>query len=159
SSKNEIALLLHLHPLGQRLYRGTLAMMSIGGGAPREILDNVQEADWSPDGSQLAITRKAEDHDQIEYPAGSVLFTSSPGSYVSDIRVSPDGKLIAFFLHPTAWYDARGFVEIVDAKGAVTQETEEYDELEGLAWAADGGSVLFTGARNSQYEVRRWRPG
>jgi serine/threonine protein kinase len=160
SSKNEIALLLHPHPLGQRLYRGTLAKMSIGGGAPREIVDNVQEADWSPDGSQLAITRNAGDHDQIEYPVGTVFYKSPSPSYVSDLRVSPDGRHIAFFLHPTAWYDARGFVEIVDAKGAVTQEAEEYDDLEGLAWAADGRSVLFTGSRGgSQYEVRRWRSG
>src|ERR1700680_3242418 len=34
---------------------GTLALMSIAGAAPREILDHVQDADWDGDGGKLAI--------------------------------------------------------------------------------------------------------
>ena len=37
---------------------GTLARMPLAGGAPREILDQVNWADWSPDGSNLAIVRR-----------------------------------------------------------------------------------------------------
>ena len=36
---------------------GRLARISIAGGAPRDILDDVQYADWSPDGKDLAIIR------------------------------------------------------------------------------------------------------
>src|SRR6185437_11065354 len=35
-------------------HRGTLAQVSIGADAPRELLDNVEAADWTPDGNALA---------------------------------------------------------------------------------------------------------
>jgi tRNA A-37 threonylcarbamoyl transferase component Bud32/dipeptidyl aminopeptidase/acylaminoacyl peptidase len=158
SSTNEVALLLHAHGPNQRVFTGTLARMSIGGGAPREVVDNVQEADWSPDGSSLAITRNAGDHDQLEYPVGKVIYSSPPGSYVSDPRVSADGERVAFFLHPLR-YDDRGFVLFVDTKGTVTRDEEEYAGLEGLAWAADDRSLLFSAASGSPYQIRRWQPG
>ena len=34
---------------------GTLATVPLAGGAPREVLDNVGSADWSPDGKELAV--------------------------------------------------------------------------------------------------------
>jgi len=156
SSGNEVALLLHPRRIGQLLFTGTLARMSIGGGAPREIADSVQEADWSPDGAQFAITRNAGDHDQLEYPIGKVLYQSPTGAYLSNPRIAPDGKRVALFLHPLR-YDDRGFVAIVDAKGNLTK-TDEFAGLEGLAWTADGRSLLFSAAQSSEYETRRWDP-
>ena len=157
SSQNEVALLVRSRGVGQRIGTGTLARMSIGGGTPREIAENVQEADWSPDGAQLAITRNTGDHDQIEYPLGKMFYSSQPRSYVSDLRVAPDGKRIAFFLHPIR-YDDRGWVMVVDGDGAVTRLDEEFGGLEGLAWNG-GAEVLFSAAQNGEYEIRRWRPG
>ncbi|HEU5218259.1 MAG TPA: protein kinase [Gemmatimonadales bacterium] len=158
SSANQVALLLHARRLSQRIFTGTLAQMSIGGGAPREIADNVQEADWSPDGSQFAITRSAGDHDQLEYPVGTVIYRSPGGTYLSDPRVSADGKRVAMFIHPLR-YDDRGFVAIVDAGGTLTKGDEEFAGLEGLAWSADGRSLLFSAAQGSPYEIHRWTPG
>ena len=37
---------------------GTLAQMPLSGGAPREILENVSEADWAPDGKSLAVVHE-----------------------------------------------------------------------------------------------------
>ena len=158
SSTNEVALLLHPRYNNQRVFTGTLARLSIGGGAPREIVENVQEADWAPDGSSLAITRNAGEHDQLEYPVGKVIYSSPPGSYISDLRVSADGERVAFFLHPLR-YDDRGYVLFVDTKGTVTRDEEEYAGLEGLAWAADDRSLLFSAASGSPYQIRRWQPG
>ena len=45
SSKNELAVLTKAQYVGHRLFTGTLARMPLGGGAPREILENVREAD------------------------------------------------------------------------------------------------------------------
>ena len=98
SSKSELAVLTKARYLSHRLYQGTLARMPLGGGAPREILEDVREADWSPDGEQLAIVRSVNGSDRLEFPAGKVLF-ETPG-YVSDLRVSPDGQRVAFFEHP-----------------------------------------------------------
>ena len=52
---------------------GTLARVPLSGGAPREILENVNDADWSPDGTNLAVSRTVGGRNRIEYPIGTVL--------------------------------------------------------------------------------------
>ena len=141
SSKSELAVLTHARYLSQRLYLGTLARMPLGGGAPREILENVREADWSPDGEQLALIRSVNGSDRLEFPAGKVLFETT--GYISDLRVSPDGTRIAFFEHP-AKFDDRGSVAVVDLAGKKTTLSDGYSGLEGLAWSRDGRDVLFS---------------
>jgi hypothetical protein len=145
SRAGELALLTHPRYINHRLFAGTLARMPLGGGAPREILENVQEADWLPDGSQLAITRSTGAGDQLEYPPGRVLYRSRDGGFLSDPRVSPAGDRVAFFDHPIR-YDDRGAVVIVDTAGKPTTITQNFWGLEGLAWQTDGRSVLFSGA-------------
>src|SRR5205823_2190734 len=98
SSKNELAILAHARFVRHRVYVGTLARMPLAGGAPREILENVREADWSPDGNELALIRNLNGRDRLEFPLGKVLYEAS--GYLSDLRVSPSGDHIAFFEHP-----------------------------------------------------------
>src|SRR6185369_9417258 len=127
SSKSELAVLTHARYLSQRLYLGTLARMPLGGGAPREILENVREADWAPDGEQLAIIRSVNGSDRLEFPAGKVLVETT--GYLSDLRVSPDGTRVAFFEHP-AKFDDRGSVAVVDLAGKKTTLSDGYSGLE-----------------------------
>src|SRR5205823_6329756 len=54
SSSGEMALLLHRPPGIPDM----LARSSLAGGAPREILGDVVDADWTPDGKNLAIIRR-----------------------------------------------------------------------------------------------------
>ena len=108
SSKGELAVLLDAHYVWYRLFTGTLARMSLSGGVPREIQEGVRQADWSPDGSQLAIIREVGGKDRLEYPIGHVLREVS-GS-LSDVRFSPNGDRIAFFEHPRK-LDDRGSVQ------------------------------------------------
>jgi hypothetical protein len=155
SSTGELALLTRPRDIDHRLFAGTLARMPLGGGAPREVMENVQEADWSPDGSQLAITREAGEGDQLEYPIGKVLYRSRPGGYLSNLRVSPAGDRVAFFDHQTGG-DDRGLVMVVDTTGRATTITAEFWGLEGLAWEPGGQSVLIAGAsRGGMYQVHR----
>ena len=140
SSKGELAVLTKVRFLGHRLFDGTLARAPLGGGAPREILEHVREADWSPDGETLAIIREVNGRDRLEFPIGKVLYESS--GYLSDLRVSPTGDRIAFLDHPVR-YDDRGGVAVVDLAGAKTTLTDGYWGLEGLAWSRDGHEVLF----------------
>ena len=113
SSTNELAVLTRARFLAHRLFIGTLARMPLEGGTPREMLDSVREADWSPDGASLAVIHVVGGHDRLEYPVGTVLF-DTPG-YLSDLRVSPDGERVAFFDHATRFpYDDRGGVNVVD---------------------------------------------
>jgi Tol biopolymer transport system component/tRNA A-37 threonylcarbamoyl transferase component Bud32 len=155
SSKGELAILTHAVNLSHRLYVGTLARMPLGGGAPREIMNGVGEADWSPDGSRLAITRLAGARVQLEYPAGHAMYQSRPGGYVSDIRISPRGDRIALFAHDLAG-DDRGYVVVVDTAGvADTLGRSEFWGLEGLAWA-DPRSVVFSGAsQGGAFQIHR----
>jgi len=149
SSKSELAVLTHATFLAHRLFEGTLARVSLGGGAPREILEHVREADWSPDGESLAIVRDVNGRDRLEFPAGTVLYESS--GYLSDPRVSPAGDRVAFFEHPNKTaYDDRGTVGVVGRSAAKTTVSggAEYWGLEGLAWSRDGREVLYSAGQS-----------
>jgi hypothetical protein len=142
SSKGELALLTGAAPLAHRLYSGTLARMTIGN-SPRPVMEQVREADWSPDGTSLAIVHDlGNGRDRLEYPAGTVLHEAS--GYLSDPRVSPDGSRVAFAEHPLR-FDDRGVVKVVDREKRVTTLTEELWGLQGIVWAADGSRVVFSG--------------
>lgn len=145
SSKGELAVLLNAHYVWYRLFTGTLARMALGGGAPREIQEGVRQADWSPDGSQLAIIREVAGKDRLEYPIGHVLREVS-GS-LSDVRFSPKGDRIAYFEHPRK-LDDRGSVNTVDLSGNNTLLSDGYWSLRGLSWAPDGEEILFSASQS-----------
>ncbi|MFN7988550.1 MAG: protein kinase [Thermoanaerobaculia bacterium] len=141
SSRGELAVLTRARYVGHSLFEGTLARMPLEGGAPREILDGVREADWSPDGAELAVIRDVGGKDRLEFPAGKVLCET--GGYFSNPRFSPRGDRIAFFEHPFK-YDDRGGVAMVDLAGKKTVLSEGYWGEEGLAWSPAGDEVMFS---------------
>src|SRR5450830_1990923 len=141
SSKGELAVLTNARFVHQRLFIGTLARVSLGGTAPRELLEGVRQADWSHDGSELAILHAAEGKDRLEFPIGKVLYETA--GYLSDLRVSPRGDRIALFEHPRRW-DDRGSVIVVDRTGRRTFLSGDYRGEEGLAWSRTGDEILFT---------------
>jgi eukaryotic-like serine/threonine-protein kinase len=153
SSKGELAVLTDVHYVAQRLFSGTLARMSIEG-SPRPWMEGVREADWSPDGSTLAIVHDLGSKDRLEYPIGTVLYETA--GYISDPRVSPDGTRVAFLDHQ-ARFDDRGWVKVVDAKRQVTTLAGEFWGEEGLAWSRDGATVFF--AANHRQASDAGRPG
>src|SRR5882724_10008730 len=125
------------------LVRGaTLARSPLGGGAPRELLQEVQAAEWSPDGT-LAVAHYVEGKVRLEYPIGKVLYETS--GWIADLRFSPAGDKIAFLDHGY-WPDDRGFVSVVDLAGNKKQLTTEWESEDGLAWSPDGKEVWFTAA-------------
>ncbi|HYX27086.1 MAG TPA: protein kinase, partial [Pyrinomonadaceae bacterium] len=143
SSTGELAVLIKRKYLGQLLYLGTLARMPISGGAPRELVEDVNEADWSPDGTKLAVVRYVNGRSRLEYPIGKVLYEAA--GYISYPRISPSGDRIAFVDHELQW-DNRGRVAVVDMTGTKTLLSEESVGQEGLAWSPTGDEVWFTAA-------------
>lgn len=141
SSLGEMAILLRHQNAGG--LKGTLARVPLAGGAPREILDNVRWADWSPSGTKLAIVREAEQTNRLEYPVGTVIFRTS-GSILCP-RVSPDGEKVAFIHRPVPG-DSSGSVMLADDKDSRTL-SGDWANLLGLAWSAQGDEVWFTGAK------------
>ncbi len=145
SNSGEIAVLLNRVNVAAGAFRGTLALVSLTGGAPRPVLDGVQYADFSPDGKQLAITRMVEatGNWRIEYPAGKVLYQTQ--DWPSHVRVSPDGKHIGFFEHPAPVGDDRGSVAVIDLSGHKKTLSSGWSTLRGIAWHGD--EIWFTGVR------------
>ena len=142
SSQGELAILIKHKFYGAFAPMGTLARVPLSGGAPRELQDNVQEADWSPDGSQLAIVHVLGVRKTItlEYPIGKVLYQTN--GYISNIRFSPDGKQIAFLDHP-GWGDDAGSVAVADLSGNV-KRLFTFNSGRGLAWSPDGKAIWVT---------------
>ena len=93
---------------------GTLATSPLGGSAPRELLEHVFDADWGPDGNELAVLDRSNQKWRLQYPIGKVLLESE--GWMSDLRVSPDGKQVALFHHPPN-PDDRGDLVLVDRSG------------------------------------------
>jgi eukaryotic-like serine/threonine-protein kinase len=141
-SSGNLAVSLHrLHSAGF-LFTGTLARVPLGGSGPRELLENVEYADWSADGSTLAVIREVSGHTRLEYPIGTVLYQTS--GWMGDLRISPAGDEVAFIDHQFRRDDA-GAVEIVDRKGRVTTLAQGWLSALGLAWS--GRDVWFTGSK------------
>jgi Tol biopolymer transport system component len=123
---------------------GTLARVSVAGGAPREILRDVVWADWSPDGKSLAIVRDTGGTNRLEYPQGTPLFETK--GQISDPRVSPGGDLVAFIEHPVLG-DTAGSVLLVDRSGNRRLLASGWPDAGGLAWAPGGKEIWFTAGR------------
>jgi WD40 repeat protein/predicted Ser/Thr protein kinase len=141
SSTGELAISLSRHFMFGFETAGTLARVPLAGGAPREILENVEDADWSPDGKSLAVARHVGNRNRLEYPIGKVLY-DAPG-WVGDVRVSPDGRLVAFIDHPLRG-DNVGNVKVVDTDGKV-RLTGPF-AISGLAWSPRGDEVWSSGS-------------
>ncbi len=123
---------------------GTLAQTPMTGGAPHEIREQVQEADWAPDGATMALVRDVAEGAQLEFPPDKVLFKTV--GHLSDARISPKGDRVAFFDHPTR-IDDGGTVSVVDLAGRKTTIAGPFSSEQGLAWSPDGREVWFTASR------------
>ncbi|HET9155011.1 MAG TPA: protein kinase, partial [Myxococcaceae bacterium] len=134
SSSGELAVSLHPKMIFFDAARGTLARVSALGGIPRELATDIEFADWTPDGSQLAAVRIAEGRSRLEFPLGHVVFEAK--GFVSHPRVSPDGRRVAF-IHHTIPLDNAGRVMVVDASGATETWGPDFDTALGMAWEPD----------------------
>ena len=144
STTGQMALSLDRHWAGRFVWSGILAQAPLLGGAPREVLEDVQWADWGPDGASLAVVRRAGGKSRVEYPVGTTLFETA--GWLSHVRVSPDGERVAFLHHPTQGDDG-GSVMSVDRGGArATTHSEDWITAYGLAWRTPS-EIWFTATR------------
>ncbi len=144
SPAGEMAISLGARAVGPFTTSGTLARASLSGGAPREVLESVQGADFSPDGASLAVVRVVDGRNRIEFPIGKPIYETGAG-FLSHARVSPRGEFVAFIEHPMRGDDA-GAVAVVDREGHKRVLSSGWITARGLAWSPDGGEVWFTAA-------------
>ena len=141
SSSGEIAVSMDSRPSGVYAQVGTLARVPLNGGSPRAVLENVQWADWSPDGENLAIVRDVNGRNRLEFPIGKVLYETS--GWISHPRVSRKGDLVAFADHPLPGDDG-GSLRVVDLSANVKTLVSGLQTIQGLAWSADGREIWYT---------------
>jgi len=144
SASGEMAILLDAHYTLGFQRSGTLARAPLAGGVPRQVLDDVQDADWAKDGSGLAVVRNVDGRYRIEYPVGKVLYETS--TWASSCRFSRDGRRIGFIDHPLSG-DNRGRVAVVDLDGKTKVLTDTFNSAEGLAWSPDGSEIWFSAGK------------
>ncbi len=144
SSSGEMAVLQPAEPKFMTEMRGTLGQAPLTGGTPRQIAERVDWADWSPDGKTLAVVHDVAGKERLEFPLGHVLYETS--GWISHVRVSPNGREIAFLDHPIQG-DDQGAVSVVDLEGRRTVLSTGWESEEGLAWSSSGNEVWFSATR------------
>lgn len=149
ASTGDIAVSLNRrYPLGWEAI-GTLAIVQPGGAAPRQVLENVLAADFAPDGRTLAVAHEVDGVVRLEYPLGTVLYTST--GWISDIHVNRDGERVLIADHPVRG-DNLASATVVHRDGTI--ETVGRASW-GTVWAPDGETVwMANGGRVYQARPR-----
>ncbi len=150
SKNGELAIRLNTQIFSGYARTGTLARVPLSGGTPREVLDNVQDADFSADGENMAVVRYTpqNNHWRLEYPIGKVLFDSI--NWISHPKISPDGKSVAFADHENPGGDDEGSVAVINSDGNGKERilSPGWESLEGIVWSPKGDEIWFSSSRN-----------
>jgi Tol biopolymer transport system component len=144
SKSGELAIRLNTVFYGGYARSGTLAKVPLSGGTPREVLDNVQDADWAADGENMAVVRFVPEngHWRLEYPVGKVLLDSI--NWISHPKISPDGKRVAFADHENTGGDDRGTVAVIEPDGSEKKLSPGWSSVQGILWSPAGDEIWFT---------------
>ncbi|MBV8818208.1 MAG: serine/threonine-protein kinase, partial [Acidobacteriaceae bacterium] len=124
-----------------RLSNGSLQRIPLAGGSPEQIDTGILDADWTPDGTKLAVARYRGPGApyRVEFPTGTVVHeTRNPPQMV---RVSPDGKQVAFTetegKQPELW--------VARLEGAAKKllTLDAGDAQRGISWSPDGREIWY----------------
>jgi eukaryotic-like serine/threonine-protein kinase len=128
---------------------GTLARLPATGGTPREILDRVRSAAWSPDGKNLAVVDSLGDKRRLEFPIGTVVFEST--GFISPPRFSRRGDRILF---------ANDWVLLMaDLKTRKVRTLSKRRTLSGFSWAPGEEEIWMCVISGGTSELRGLHPG
>ncbi len=115
-------------------------------------MENVEDADWSPDGQQLAVIHRVGDRERLEYPMGTVLAEAS--GWFSHPRLSPDGRTLGFFEHPERG-DNAGRLILLDVASRKRTEGPSFGGFSSFAWDPRGGLIAGRSAVGALARVSR----
>ncbi len=131
----------------------TLARIPMAGGARRDVLNGVVDADWIPGTDALAVIRDPGGGRpwSVEFPVGTTVHEARAAW---SLRVSPDGTRVAFFEGPGEVFDGapESTITVIDKSGQKSTLAADLSGI-GLAWAPSGTEVWFTAARPRQTSV------
>src|SRR5271168_1027454 len=157
SKSGELAIRLNTVFHGGYARSGTLARVPLSGGTPPEMLENVQDAEWSANGESLAVVRyiPENNHWRLEYPAGKVLLDTI--DWISHPAISPDGKWIAFADHENPGGDDEGSLAVISADGTGKERklSSGWTSLQGILWSPAGDEIWFTSTKTGSAQNPR----
>ena len=120
---------------------GTLAEASLTGGTPRDLMENATwVADFGPD-DRLAVRHDIGGKTRIEYPIGHTIYETGKGR-ITSLRVSPDGKSIAFW-DPTGRGWNLAVVDLTGHKKLLLDMADRYSSWGYMAWSPSGHEIWF----------------
>ncbi|HTW60096.1 MAG TPA: protein kinase [Terriglobales bacterium] len=126
--------------------QGTLGLVPLAGGSPREVAEDVLAADWTADGGEMAVIRQIGGKYRVEFPLGKVLYESDRA--LGYLRIAPRGNAVAFAEFLAVDGDA-GWAVAVDRSGKELIRSKTFVSVEGLAWAPSGAEV-WVGATQAE---------
>ena len=129
---------------------GTLARVSLAGGAPRDLLDNVRAADWDPEGSDLAVVHEG----RLEYPVGHVVY--APEGSLHSVRVLPGGRFVIVEQQPgyvegEPW---RFVISVIDRAGNRTELSPGWSYWWDLSWSSATQELFFVASGQDDQVLR-----
>ncbi|HTO74948.1 MAG TPA: protein kinase [Thermoanaerobaculia bacterium] len=147
SSQGEVAIKLRKGSFQHADVSGTLARVPLGGGAAREIAEDVLAAAWTPGGDDLAVIRLTPDgKSRIEWPIGHSVYESF---FVGAALVfSPSGDRLAFVEGSAGPDKAIWTVDRQGRRQLVSQGDRNLSDR--LAWSRRTGEILFIASRASE---------
>ena len=128
------------------LCQGTLGLVPLAGGTPREVADSVLAADWSADGSEMALILQVEGKYRVEFPRGKTLYESTHPLDTCELHRAV--TLWQFVEFSSVDGDA-GWVIAVDRNGKQLLRSVTFISTEGLAWSPSSEEV-WAGATRTE---------
>jgi hypothetical protein len=126
----------------------TLARVPMAGGARRDLLNGIVDADWIPGTDTLAVIRDPGSNRPwvVEFPIGTPVHEARAAW---SLRVSPNGNYIAFFEGPVVFGSVpEGMITVVHRSGQKSTLSKGWTGI-GLAWTPAGDEIWFTGTHGS----------
>ena len=147
SRDGDMAVLFSPQNISRAFGTRTLARIPVAGGARRDLLTGVADADWIPGTDTYAVIRDPGGGRPwtIEFPVGK---TVHEARFAWSLRVSPDASRVAFFEGPTGVFDSSpdSLITVIDTSGRKSTVARNLAGI-GLAWAPSGNEIWFTAAR------------
>jgi eukaryotic-like serine/threonine-protein kinase len=155
SKSGELAIRINTVSYSGYARAGTLARVPLSGGTPREVLENVQDADWAADGESMAVVRFVPEnrHWRLEYPVGTVLLDGV--NWISHPKISADGKWVGFADHENTGGDDEGSVAAIGPDGQEKKLSSGWSSLQGILWSPTGDEIWFTASSSGSAENLR----
>jgi len=129
---------------------GTLARVSLAGGAPRDLLDDVTAADWDPEGRELAVVHEG----RLEYPIGHVVY--APEGSLHSVRALPGGRFVIVEQQPMDREEApyRFRISLVDRAGHATVVSPGWWYWWDLSWSSATQELFFVASGQGDQVLR-----